>query len=125
MSAPGSSGAPARSDALCGRRWTSTDERSHTRSKLETTNPAPGFRRVGPGRLWFVILLLTPCKTCKAANVFPVSVPPQGSREVKEFRVIQIGHHPVRRLRAVPVEDLVALRVLFPNGVIGRTMIGP
>ena len=54
-----------------------------------------------------------------------LSVPPQGSRELKEFRLIQIGHDPVRRLRAVPVEDLVALRVLFLNGVVGCAMIWP
>ena len=53
------------------------------------------------------------------SKCIPGSVPPQGSRQLKEFRFIQIGHHPVRRLRAVPVQDLVALRVLLPDGVVG------
>jgi hypothetical protein len=55
----------------------------------------------------------------QGCKCIPASVPAQGSRQLQEFRIIQIGHHPVRRIRAVPVEDLVALRVLFPDGVVG------
>jgi hypothetical protein len=50
---------------------------------------------------------------------------PQGSRQVKKFRVIQIGYYPVRHLRAVPVEDLVALRILLTYRAVGRAMIRP
>jgi hypothetical protein len=50
---------------------------------------------------------------------------PQGSRQVKKFRVIQIGYYPVRHLRAVPVEDLIALRVLLLYRAVGRAMIRP
>ena len=49
----------------------------------------------------------------------PGSVSAQGLREVKKFRVVQIRHHPVRHLGSVPVENLVALRVLLPNGAVG------
>ena len=52
-------------------------------------------------------------------------VPSQGVRQLKEFRAIQIGHHPVRHLRAVPVEDLVALRILLLYRSVGRAMIRP
>jgi hypothetical protein len=51
--------------------------------------------------------------------VFPVLVPAQSSPQLKEFRAVQVGYNPVRRFRAVPVEDLVALRILLPYGVIG------
>ena len=49
----------------------------------------------------------------------PGLVSPQSSPKLKEFRAVQIGYHPVRRFRAVPVEDLVALRILLPYGVVG------
>ncbi len=47
------------------------------------------------------------------------SMSTQGSRQVEEFHLVQIGYHPVRRLGAVPVEDLITLRVLFSDGVVG------
>src|SRR5579863_9391427 len=59
------------------------------------------------------------------ASGMPASVAPQGLRKLKQFRLIQVGDHPVRRLRAIPVEDLVALRVLLLNRVVGRALIGP
>jgi hypothetical protein len=59
------------------------------------------------------------------AFVFPVLVPAQSSPELKEFRAVQIRHHPVRRFRTVPMEDLVTLRILLPYGVIGWAMIWP
>src|SRR5580700_4850340 len=55
----------------------------------------------------------------------PLSVPPQRSCQLKELCAIQIGHHPVCRLRAVPVKDLVTLFTFLPNGVEGRVTIGP
>src|SRR5579862_2178696 len=54
-----------------------------------------------------------------------LSVPAQGSRQLKKFGAIQIGYYPIRHLRPVPVKDLVALRILLPNGEIGRAMIWP
>ena len=55
----------------------------------------------------------------------PGLMSPQSSRQVKKFRVIQIGYHPVRHLRAVPVEDLIALRVFLLYRVLSGAMIRP
>src|SRR5580704_16563443 len=124
---PSSSGAPARSDAVCGTGCTSTEASSHTTRKPETASPAFARRlkRSCLGRVGFLTVLFTPCKTCKVAGVFPALMPPEGSRQVKKFRVVQIGYYPVRHLRAVPVEDLIALRVLLLYRAVGRAMIRP
>jgi len=73
MFAPWSNGAPARSEAWCGRGCTNTDARSHTNDKLQTARPACArrFGRVRPGSLGSVSVWFTPCKTRKAADVFP------------------------------------------------------
>ena len=61
----------------------------------------------------------------EASKYIPDSASLQRSRELKKLRVIQVGHHPVRRFSAVPVEDLVALRFFLLNGVVGGAAIRP
>ena len=50
-------------------------------------------------------------------------MPAQSSRELVKFRVIQIGYDPVGHVGAVPVEDLVALRVLLLDSVVRRAVV--
>src|ERR1700730_8989333 len=52
-------------------------------------------------------------------------MPAQGASKLKKFHIIQIGYDPVRHFRAVPVQDLIALRVLLLNGVVGCAVIRP
>jgi hypothetical protein len=47
----------------------------------------------------------------------------QGARQVEKLRVSQIGYEPIRHFGSIPVEDLVALRVLVLYRAIGRAGI--
>jgi hypothetical protein len=90
---------------------------------------APGllFPRVGLGAPRLVTVLLTPCKTCQTANVFPAFCTPEklaSSKQVPRY-LISDGTR-LHRLRATPVEHLIALDLRCrgnPLREIGRASV--
>jgi hypothetical protein len=55
----------------------------------------------------------------------PESVSAQRAGEIHEFVLVEIGDDPVGHIRPIPMENLVALRVLLLDPVVGRAPTRP